>query len=323
MTPEHSPDEPLIGLQEAAEDLGISKSTLDRWHYLGWAACTKYVTVGVPGVGSVEAKRWSETDVQRIKADLTALKELDSERAAAVRAATTFGRALARARLHRVSAPLLDGQPIPSAFANLTDNNLGYRVGVKSAVTSLLKVQHEWACLLLEKRLALGGQFHSKCNMEIDWKQYSFGRDGARGYWLSHSFGGLRGGRPWYEIRVNSYLPCDCTVSDLAKTDAIGVSEEYPFIRKDREIGELRSLSPQENLLRVQLHEIAHAADAWAKSQKHPLPTEMLEEETALRTDLKNGGGKASEAHGPHWSAIYRFLRRNAGLVRVVRSKSR
>jgi hypothetical protein len=304
-------DEPSLSIEEVAAKLGIAKSMLNRWHHLGWAACTAYVTVNVPRVGPVEARRWSENELTRLKGNLESLKQLESDRKTAVRGASKFGRALARSRLQHISHPILNDVIVPSTLSSLTEDHLGYRLGVKSAVTSLLKEQHKWACALVDEQFSFGGLFHTKCVMEIDW-QVMMSSDGARAF-FHRSRGGISGDKPWYQLRVENHLPADCSVRDLM--DLLTATSEYDFIEEDPEIGFLPSVSPAARLLQNQLHEIAHAANAWAKLREIKLPEQMLVEEKARRTD----SDKSEESgHGTDWSSIYRMLRRSAGLVRAT-----
>ncbi len=310
---ENDLDEPSLSIEEVAGKLGIPKSMLSRWHHLGWAACTAYVTVNVPRVGPVEAKRWSKNELTRLKGTLESLKLLEGERRSAVRVASRFGRALARSRLQHETNPILDNMPIPPTLACLAEDHLGYRVGVKSAVTSLLKEQHKWACALVDEHLSFGGEFQIKCIMDIDW-QVTMASDGARAFY-HRSRGGIRGVRPWYEIRVDNQLPSDCTVHKLMSR--LEATREYRFIENDPEIGSMQSASPADFLLQTQLHEIAHAANAWAEHQKIELPKQALIEEDGRRSDPEK---KVESGHGTDWSSIYRLLRRSAGLVRTVSS---
>lgn len=304
-------DEPSLCIEGVALELGIAKSMLNRWHHLGWAACTEYVTVGVPGVGPVEAKRWSKNELARLQAMIESLKSLENERKCAIRTSSRYRRALARSHLQRVSNAILDTDPVPSTLSNLTESHLGYKVGVTNAIRSLLHEQHKWACTQIDENLDFDGLFHTKCVMKINWSR-TMASDGARAFY-NRSWGGVRGDHPCYEIRVESKLPYDCTVLDLAKRTSS--TKEYHFIQHDPEIGSLNDISPAGQLLQTQLHEMAHAASAWARLQNRSLPKAMLKEEAALRKDAESNG---ESGHGTDWSSIYRMLRRSAGLVRTT-----
>jgi len=65
----------MMGLDVAAAQLGIAPGRLSRWHYLGWAAADAYEEVGVPGVGPISARRWSEQRIEEVAGRMLSIVE--------------------------------------------------------------------------------------------------------------------------------------------------------------------------------------------------------------------------------------------------------
>jgi hypothetical protein len=120
----------------------------------------------------------------------------------------------------------------------------------------------------------------------------------------------MAGNHPSYTVSAGVRVPNELPTANLANGTAY--FKEYDYINQDAEIGFLDSVSSADVVLLVQLHEIAHAADKWMEKMNIALPTAMVEIEKGLRTDEEKDN---RSGHGVRWSAIYRMLRRRAGLV--------
>lgn len=297
-----------LGIEELAKYLGVPKSQLDRWHHLGWAACTEYEEVSVPRVGYVSARRWSAAGAAQLKENLPELLRLDADRKAVLGRARIFGRELARSRWADPNPDLL-ADPIAMEFRALPESSDGFPVGMKSAVQAMLREQHLWCCSTLNEEFGLAPDFASGCTMEVKWAQLSTHK---LTWGANRSHGGMRNGKPWYKVEAANYISKSLAVSELGDMSKGGAKSEYAFINADREIGELECASPVDALFLAQLHEIAHAVQFWAEAAKFDLRPDLIEREGGLRLD---DHAAPIDGHGVVWSAIYRALRQRAGLV--------
>jgi len=308
------PDNEGQGINEAASYLGVSSATMLRWHTYGWAPCTHYEDVSVPQVGIVSARRWTGGFLKALKDRLPELEQKERERKAALKTARMFGKQLAAQRLPGLKAPRqLIVDPIPPDFRELTEVN-GNVFGLNEVVKAMLREQHSWGCSVLFHSVGLSKDFESKCELQVSWYQPTT-YESLRDYTISHrSHGGLKGERPFY--RVTASMKVDGKARPDELLDRFTSREEYAFIATDREIGSLKKVSAADNLLLVQLHELAHAADKWMKRTGIELPAKLLEKERGLRPGVPESGEGEYKGHGIRWSTLYRILRIAAGLVR-------
>ncbi len=300
----------LLGIEAVAWQLGVSVGRFDRWLRLGWVDCNEYEEVGVPGVGWVSARRWLTVEVSQIEARLPSILLLEQDLRKAMLQARLFGNSIGRLRFgYPAPIQLIERNPVPPHLEVLTDNSQGYRVGVKQAITAMFRTQHVLSCSYLSNRLGLDVDLARLCLLKLKWRRPT-SRESYSPFLnaIFQSNGGIRGGRPVYEIYVHPSVHEGLRVSQLLST--LRDFREYDFISDDPEIGRLKQVSIADALAALQLHEIAHAAAGYVTKHGLSIPVDLIREEKVLRTDQSAVGD-----HDVVWSSIYRLLRRKTKLI--------
>lgn len=284
----------MMSLDVAAAQLGIAPGRLSRWHHLGWAAADAYEEVGVPGVGRISARRWSEQRIEDVAGRMLSIVKMEHSLREAKRLSRKIGAMKAR---HYFKVETEDCINFPDrSMTGLSQHCDSIPACAREQAAAFLKEAHAQTAEYLMKKFAINFQ---QVRLVVSWT-------------LPHlrELIGYRSTATASTIKIEAGMMTHVSSSEMFDLPKQRLGE-YEFIANDPEIGSFAQQTTWACLLRTYLHEAAHTADIRSgKNLPNDLDRLVNEEREILKATAEPPHG-----HGPLWSAIYRDLVRSTTLL--------
>jgi hypothetical protein len=285
----------MMSLDVAAARLGIAPGRLSRWHHLGWAAADDYEEVGVPGVGRISARRWSEQRIEEVAGQMESVVEMEHSLREAKRLSRKIGTMKAR-HYFKVETGHCINFPDRS-MTGLSQHRDSIPVCAREQAAAFLKEAHAQTAEYLMKKFAINFE---GVDLVVSWKLPN---------WRELAY--VRSGATAATIKIEAGI----TIVHISSSELFDQPKrwfgEYDFIANDPEIGSFERQTTWACLLRTYLHEAAHTAET--KSRKHP--PDNLDRLVNEEREILKATAEPPHGHGPLWSAIYRDLVRSTTLL--------